>query len=56
MPTRIGSPGAGGGGSGARRKLTRHHAANHLAIDLLQLAVVAALIGEQEWLLGGRWP
>src|SRR5450631_3832284 len=35
-----------------RRKLTRDNAGNHLAIDLLQLAVVAALIGEQEWVLG----
>src|ERR1035437_1911891 len=36
------------------RKMTRDNAGNHLAIDLLQLAVVAALIGEQKWLLGAH--
>ena len=34
------------------RKVTRDNAGYHLAIELLQLAVVAALIGEQERLLG----
>src|ERR1035437_1652262 len=46
--------GGGGGRRGRGRKMTRDNAGNHLAIDLLQLAVVAALIGEQKWLLGAH--
>ncbi|HSP49993.1 MAG TPA: hypothetical protein VLN61_07385 [Pseudolabrys sp.] len=51
MLRRIGSPGRRGRHR-RRGKLASDNAANHFAIDLLQLAVVAALVGEQEWLLG----
>ena len=37
-----------------RRKLPRHRARNHLAVDALQRAVVAALIGEQKRLAGAE--
>ena len=37
-----------------RRKLARHRAGDHFAVDLLQLAIVAALIGEKKRLPGAE--
>ncbi len=48
MPTRIGSPGAGRWWRWCRREIARDNAADHVAVNLLQGAVIAALIGKKK--------